>query len=96
MLQRVHDVLAAFEDAPAQTSAWLEPILAKVDAAGADASLTPPLTALTTAIDGTKAAALAARVDSAIDPVLGPLDALDPHAKLSAIVHAKNSVSAPR
>ena len=93
VLQRVHDVLAAFADAPAQTSAWLEPILTKVDAAGADASLTPQLAALTTALDGTKAAALTARVDAGLDPVLGPLTSVDPHSKLAAIVLAKNAVS---
>ena len=93
VLQRVHDVLSIFEGAPAKTTAWLEPILSKVDAAGADASLTAPLAALTTALDGTKAAALAARVDSGIDPVLGPLESVDPHSRLSAIVVAKNAVS---
>ena len=37
LLQKGHELLAGFEGAPGQTSAWLEPILSKVDAAGSDA-----------------------------------------------------------
>ncbi len=93
LLQKGHELLAGFEGAPGQTSAWLEPILSKVDAAGSDASIAPSLAALNSAIDSTKAAALSARVDSAIDPVLAPLVALDPHARLAAIIHAKSQIS---
>ena len=93
LLQKGHELLAGFEGAPGQTSAWLEPILSKVDAAGSDASIAPSLTALNSAIDATKAAALSARIDSAIDPVLGPLVTLDPHTRLAAIIHAKSQIS---
>src|SRR5205085_8291155 len=90
VLTRIHGLLAGFENAPAQTSMWLETALAKVDAAGADGALTAPLAALSAALDATHASALAARVDGAVDPVLGLLTTLDPHAKLAAIIQAKN------
>jgi len=91
-LQRGHGLLAGFEGAPGQTSAWLDAILTKVDAAGAHASLAAPLATLGAAVDGTGAAPLLARIDAAADAVLGALTALDPHAKLAAIVTAKSKV----
>ena len=93
LLQHGHELLTGFEGAPGQTSAWLDAILSKVDAAGSDAAIAPALTALNGAIDSTQAASLSARVDSAIDPVLGPLVALGPHLRLSAIIHAKSQIS---
>ncbi|MGZ4334860.1 MAG: hypothetical protein ACXVRJ_11395, partial [Gaiellaceae bacterium] len=93
LLQKGHELLAGVAGAPGQTSAWLDAILSKVDAAGSDASIAPALTALNGAIDGTQAASLTSRIDSGMDPVLGPLVALDPHARLSAIIRAKNQIS---
>ena len=92
LLERIHEVLSAFEDAPAQTAAWLEDVLAKVDAAGANPSLAPHLTTLSEALDHMRASALTARVDTAVDPVLTSLTAANPHTKLASIVRAKNHV----
>ena len=76
---------------PAQTSAWLEPILSKVDAAGGTRPHAPACRAHDP-LDGTKAAALTAGSTRG-STVLGPLTSVDPHSKLSSIVLAKNAVS---
>src|SRR5439155_390501 len=49
LLTRAHGLLAGLEGADAKTSAWLDAILTKVDAAGSDASLAPQIASLTDA-----------------------------------------------
>ena len=96
VLQRAHEVLTATADAHAGLDAWLEPILAKVDDAGATPSVKSAAAALGEAVSSTTAAALGERLDAALDPPLAALVTLDPHARLAKLAQAYRGISRPK
>ncbi len=88
LLQRVRGLLTGFADSHAQVDAWIDAILDKVEAIGDTATLNPRFADLSAALDESKAGPLTARFHAAVDPVLAALTALEPRAKLAALVQA--------
>jgi hypothetical protein len=90
MLRRVREPLDVFGGTGA-LEAWIDGIVAKIEAPGDIAALTAALGSLTASVDGTRAAALSARAAAALDPPLAALTALDGPARVAAVVQADAS-----
>ena len=93
-LQRVIDMLNGLANPRQQVDAWLAGALGNLNSITDASALQPKLDALSAALDHTHAAALSSRFDAAAGPLAAALDALDPQAKLVAIVQAYRPVAA--
>jgi phage-related protein len=91
---QVHGLLAGLADGPGQLEAWVASIVATVGQIGDTSTLAAEVTQLSASIDTTKAAALGARLLSAVAPAVTALDALGPQARLTAMVQAYRAVPA--
>jgi len=89
---RIAELFAAFSDSEAQLNAWRDALLAKVPAS-TDPLLAPALAGLNDALDGTRHASVLGAFDAATAGVRAQLDALNPAARLNAIVVAYGRLS---
>ena len=90
LLEKLYALLGDWGNSQAQFDTWIDSILDKVEAI-ADTSLFP-FTAITQALDQTKAQPLADRFSTAATPLVNALNALQPQDKLTALVQAYASV----
>ena len=91
-LDKLADLLEGFADAPAQITAWLNPILDRIDSVNA-ASLQPLLDDIEAAVGGFNAVGISALVNQTLDPAFNALNALNPQGRLTLIVQAHARIS---
>jgi hypothetical protein len=92
LMNKVQATLNGFADAQAQMDAWLNSILAKIESSD-PAFLQPVFARLAESLDRTRAAALSARINSAVDPLLATLTVLDAQNRLTALIQAHRGIS---
>jgi hypothetical protein len=94
MLDRARGILQAFAEPRVQLEAWLEPILEKLDQLGDTSALAASLTSISASVEGTTAAAVAAKTGTALSALETALTALNPQARWTGVVQAVRALPA--
>lgn len=95
VLEKLKTLLAGLSDSQPQVNAWIDGILNKVASIADTGALSPRLTDLSAALEGTRSAALSAVFASGIAPLTDALGQLDPQRRLTALVQAYGSFPRP-
>ncbi len=95
LLQRLQDLLTGLTDSRSQLQAWVNSIVTKVDTLTDTSPLLPPLAALSTALDRTRAGDLMGAFQGLVDPLLTLLNTLNPETRLANLVQADQRIPRP-
>lgn len=88
LVEKLGSLLQIFQNSRQKLESWIDAILDKIEAISDTSPLQPHLAALTAALDATKVAAISTPFQSAVTPLVGALQTLDPQAKLASVVQA--------
>lgn len=95
-LQKTQALVGGLGDAEQQIRAWYQPVLERVDQFDEVASLQPAFERVAAAVQRLRAAELAGAVGTALGPLKGGLDALDPQRLLGDLGQAQRAVRRDR